>query len=92
MNTATKILTAYKAAKMLGKGDDLVVTEDDGIIEVCKVDATGENTWEWVITVDTQRKRQVPYLYIPRSGYVTTIRTDSAECYVIGVRNVPNYY
>ena len=85
MRTADKIASTYRAAKYLGReGAELLELEDDGqTIAILKQDATGYNTSEWTIWVDRSARRQVAWVYVPRTGYEAAITADDAATVIL---------
>ena len=86
MRTAQSITTAYKAAEMLGKADDLTLSQSESLVQVEKADSHGGYySSDWAIYVATWRKVQRAYLYIPRTGEERAISAADAESLVMGV-------
>lgn len=86
MRTAQSIKADYIAATYVGKADGLTLNESADMVEVICEDTTGHNTYAWAIYVDTTAKRQVPRLYIPRTGEEYSISVADADAYIMGIR------
>lgn len=85
MRTAHTIKIAYTAADMLGKADRLTYRDDNGIVEVVCEDETGRNTYEWVVWVNTDARRQRAWVYIPNTGEERAISQHDAQAIILGI-------
>ena len=86
MKTATKIEIAYRVAKMVERdhADLLEITENEEEIEVRKNDPTGHHTSEWTIWVNKKARRQYARVYVPATGYESSISwIDATEVIVL---------